>query len=294
MLSLLIPTYNYNIFQLVSTIHKQAENAKIPFEIICFDDASSINFDENQKINLFSNSHFEVLNTNIGRSKIRNLLAKKAKYNWLLFLDADVLPENENFISEYIKHIDSKFEIIFGGYKYQNVTPDNKVILRYKYGKAREEKPANQRNLKPYGSVFSGNLFVKKELFLANNSFGDINFYGMDIFFSYNLFKNKVPILHIDNAIYHLGLEANEVFFEKSLESVRSRKELMINLEGIEEINSLIKYYKFLKKYKFVYFYKFLFVLCRKPFKNNILSKNPNLLFFDLYRLGYLCSLENH
>ena len=293
MISILIPTYNYNIFQLVSIIHKQVEMAKIPFEIICFDDASPKFFDENLKINQFRNSHFEVLKNNIGRSKIRNLLAKKAKYDWLLFLDADVIPENDNFISEYLKHIDSKHEIILGGYKYQNRTPKSSEILRYKYGKSREEKPASERNIKPYSSVFSGNLFITKKRFLASNYIEDQNVYGMDIFFAYQLFKNKVPVLHIDNAIYHLGLETNQIFFKKSLESVKGHKEIMVDLEGIENLNSLIKYYKFLKKYQLITLFKTVFLLFKKQFERNILGKTPNLLYFDLYRLGYLCSLEN-
>ena len=130
MLSILIPTYNYNIYPLVSEIQRQCLDCKIIFEIICFDDASPIFFIENQKINQFSNSHFEVLKENIGRSKIRNLLAKKAQYDWLLFLDADVLPENENFISEYIKYMDDEVKAVNGGLIYQKEKPEKSKLLR--------------------------------------------------------------------------------------------------------------------------------------------------------------------
>ena len=40
MLSVLIPTYNYNAFFLVDKIHQQLILAQIAFEIICFDDGS--------------------------------------------------------------------------------------------------------------------------------------------------------------------------------------------------------------------------------------------------------------
>ena len=40
MLSILIPTYNYDITHLVYELHKQASEAEIDFEIICLDDGS--------------------------------------------------------------------------------------------------------------------------------------------------------------------------------------------------------------------------------------------------------------
>ncbi|HET8884785.1 MAG TPA: glycosyltransferase, partial [Salinimicrobium sp.] len=95
MLSVLIPTYNYNIFPLVEKIHGLFTRENIGFEIICLDDGSGneeIN-KKNHQINAFSNSSFSELEKNIGRSSIRNLLAKKASYDWLLFLDADVIPK---------------------------------------------------------------------------------------------------------------------------------------------------------------------------------------------------------
>ena len=52
MLSVLIPTYDYNCFPFVHELHNQLLKEKISFEIICFDDGSnSISNLENQKIN---------------------------------------------------------------------------------------------------------------------------------------------------------------------------------------------------------------------------------------------------
>ena len=292
MLSILIPTYNYNTYSLVLELQRQCNTCNFEYEIICLDDASNLYHEENNHINSLTNCCYSIVEKNIGRSAIRNLLAKKAKNEWLLFLDSDIIPTKSNFISNYLDCINLDYEIILGGYKYQNITPKSSEILRYKYGKSREEKSASERNLNPYSSIFSGNLLIKKELFLTTNYSGNDNIYGMDIYFSYQLFKNKIAVLHTDNPIFHLGLENNERFFKKSLESVRSRKELMIDLEGIEEINPLIKYYKFLNKYRLTGLYKILFTTLEQLFKKNVLSKNPNLLCFDLYRLGYLCNLE--
>ena len=51
MLSILIPTYNYNVFPLVLDLHKQCLECKIDFEILCQDDHSNQFSNENQKIN---------------------------------------------------------------------------------------------------------------------------------------------------------------------------------------------------------------------------------------------------
>ena len=40
MLSILIPTYNYDVFPLVENIHRQCKEATIDFEILINDDAS--------------------------------------------------------------------------------------------------------------------------------------------------------------------------------------------------------------------------------------------------------------
>ena len=114
MLSVLIPVYNYNIFTLVETIYKQTLECNIPFEIICLDDASQEFTIENQRINQFQNCFFTILEKNIGRSAIRNLLAKKAVYENQLFLDADVISVHDNFISNYISEIKNNKKVIFG------------------------------------------------------------------------------------------------------------------------------------------------------------------------------------
>ena len=103
MLSILIPTYNYNIVPLVRDLRSQLHKENIIFEIICIDDASQSELNLiNEEINSFEFCSFSSLEKNFGRSKIRNFLAKKAKYEWLIFLDGDVLPAQSSFIFNYL------------------------------------------------------------------------------------------------------------------------------------------------------------------------------------------------
>ncbi len=59
MISILIPCYNYNAYPLALKLEKQALLLAVNFEIICCDDGSfSLKNEENQKINLLTNSKF--------------------------------------------------------------------------------------------------------------------------------------------------------------------------------------------------------------------------------------------
>ena len=55
MLSILIPTYNYNVVPLVLDLHKQCLECEINFEILVFDDGSKLFTIENHKINSLKN-----------------------------------------------------------------------------------------------------------------------------------------------------------------------------------------------------------------------------------------------
>ena len=42
---------------------------------------------------------------NIGRINNRLLLAEKSQYEWLIFLDVDTLPNEDNFLKNYIEQL---------------------------------------------------------------------------------------------------------------------------------------------------------------------------------------------
>jgi glycosyltransferase involved in cell wall biosynthesis len=292
MLSILIPTYNYAILALVKNVHQQCLEARIPFEIICLDDQSDNDYQiENQVISTLPNCIYNVNQTNVGRTRTRQRLAEQAKYDWLLFLDADVIPVSSAFIQHYIDAIQPN-TVIFGGYQYEKESTDATKILRYRYGKEREEKYASERNKNPYTYVFSGNMLVPKSIFLNFNYQANEKNYGMDIYFGYQLYQQHISVLHLDNPILHLGLETNEVYFQKALQGVESRKKYLLHEKGVDQMNPLVQAYAKLKKMGLTKLVAVGFKIVAPFLKKNILSTNPKLVFFDIYRLGYLCSLE--
>lgn len=292
MLSILIPVYNYDITALVKELHHQCSKITFAYEIIVADDSPASPFSvTNAAITSFSNCHFIQNPQNLGRTLTRKNLAIAARYNTLLFLDADVIPVSRDFISMYMLYAGKQNDVVVGGYAYKKQEYKTGENLRYKYGVAREQKTAAERSKSPYENIFSGNFMITKDVFLANNYNGKDNLYGMDNYFSYQLYINKAGILHIDNPIYHLGLENDIVFFTKCVESVKNRKMLLENAPAAEDINSLLRYYKTLKKYKLAGLTGLFFKISKPLLKNMVLKKDPNLFCLDLYRLGYICTL---
>ncbi|PZD78053.1 glycosyltransferase family 2 protein [Mesonia sp. K7] len=296
MISVLIPTYNYPIFPLVQKIHLLLEREKIEFEIICFDDGSpEISFIEaNKKINSLSNSSYHVLPENIGRSKIRNLLADTAKYDWLLFLDADVIPIKNNFIKNYLNYTSAHYDIVYGGIRYEPQI-DNSSNLRWHYGNAREALDAKKRNEKPYISFLTLNFLIKKSVFQKVRFNEEIpNLRHEDTLFSYQLKQAKVPIFHIENPVYHLGIESSKVFLRKSIESIEGALYLQNHKLIDPNYIKLLSIRQKLKKVKLESGISIIPQKIIRKIERNLLGNKPSLRLFDFYRLYHLIQLEKN
>ncbi len=293
MLSILIPTYDYNIFPLVNLLNQQAQDSNIIYEIITIDDGSTKFHLENKTINTILNCSYEILNKNTGRSGIRNLLAKKAQYENLLFLDADTLPLNENFIEKYLSEIKNDFQIIYGGIEYQKLPPEKNKKLRWAYGKAREALSVEKRNLKPYLSFLTLNFLIKKSVFdivCFNENIPNLR--HEDTLYSYDLMRKKIRILHIDNPVCHLGLDDFKVAINKENQSLVGLKYLIDHQLLIADYVQLSKIAAKIDKLKLNFVFVFFYKITRSVFLKNLSSNNPSLFIFDLYRLGNLCNLN--
>jgi len=292
MISILIPCYNYNAYNLVCILEKESLTLGIVFEVICIDDASFSNLNEtNQKINTLTNCKFFESKKNIGRSANRQLLADKAQYNWLLFVDVDVTPLNSNFIEVYITEMKKEFEVTFGGFNYENKTK-NLAILRYTFGKSREEIPSEIRNKNPYKYTISSNFLIKKKVFNSINKQIKSNSYGSDYLFGALLKNNFISINHIDNEATHHGLDENSKFLIKTKKALQNLYYLNSNkLIGQNDI-TILKYYKVLSFIGLRKITANTINLFSKKIESNLMGSSPNLFLFDLYRLSYLCDLK--
>jgi len=289
MLSILIPVYNYKISSLVNEVHKQVCESKIEFEIICLDDGSEKHRVENKTAieNLVFTSMF-FSETNVGRIKSRQRLSDKASYDWLLFLDADVMPKHQTFIKKYIEESSSNHEAIYGGFTYHKNKPDNNSILRWTYGKRNEDVDFKKRNQNPYQIVISANFLIKKSIFnLINNSI-DKKAYGLDNYFAALLKEHSINVFHINNEVYHLGLEKNDVYLKK-IELAVDTLLWLSHRENLVHENKLLSLFMVLRNYKLNHIGSVFYKLFHLKIRKNLLSKNPNMLLLQFYKISYMC-----
>lgn len=293
MLSILIPIYNYNAFPLVEELYKQCTESKIVFEILCQDDASKSPLNKtNENINSLPNCSFISLEKNLAHRENRNLLAKKARYEFLLFLDGDSVITNPNYIKNYLNSI-TDFDIIYGGRLHPKNCPSESQILRWKYGKFIEDKLAIKRKKTPFKSLLFNNTIIKKECFNKVKFDSEIILYGHDdTQLSYQLSLLKPSINHIDNQVEHGDIDINEVYINKTKNSIKS----LLLLFGTNKIDShyvtLLRLYIFLKKTRLYLLGSLFYRIFKTAMAQNLTSKNPSLFIYNIFRVSYMCSLK--
>lgn len=293
MVSILIPTYNTNIVELVTQIHAQCIDYGITSEIVVLDDAST-NTDivkANEKIASLDKCRIVKNEVNKGRTQSRHLLANKASFDWLLFLDADVLPKHHDFINRFDWPSLESEKIVFGGISYREERPAPTEILRWKYGKDREAKGVLARQKAPH-FIISQNLLIRREVFFAVNKETHSK-YGLDNIVSFEIFQQGYRVKHIDNPVVHLGLENSDTFIKKSIESIKTTLFFEEKENFPKDFRPLQRIYLRLKKAGMVHsFMKGTNRLLPK-IEKNLMSANPNLKLFDLYRLYHYVQLKN-
>jgi len=290
MISVLIPVHNYNILNLVKEIYDQLSRSNINFEILCLEDGSEKQYvAQNQSITSYKNTSQLISETNIGRSSARQLLCTKATYEWLLFIDADVKPKTPEFISTYLKYINQNYEAIFGGFAYTAEKPKDTHILRWAYGKNKEEIASSIRNRNPYKVIISANFLIKKNIFHAINSKIKGNSYGFDLFFGSLLKSNNIKVLHIDNEVYHIGIESSTSYLSKIETSINTLLNLYKSGKINNHSNELLSVFLNLKKYGLNHIAKIVYILFSPIFKKQLLSSTPSVTLLQLYKLCYIC-----
>ena len=286
MLSICIPTFNTDCSELLDILAKQIAQLEETLEVLVYDDFSTDYVCKNQEACERNGFLFFENQSNLGSISTRIKLAKKSSFNWLLFVDADMLPKTDEYIIQYTNFITfNKADIAIGGCCYADeIKPFN---LRLKYGKNREEISAKKRQLNPYNSILFGNVLIKKKLF--NEVFDDFNdmAYGEDIYLSSFLKSLNKDVVHLPNETYHLGIENNREFLKK----IRKSAEMYARLDSNSTLDlshiKLVRTYSLLKWYMSHNLMKFSLAITSPLLKTVLITFGGPLLFADLLRLFY-------
>lgn len=288
MISVCIPVYNTDVSKLVQALSKQASAHPIPYEIILLDDAST-DIKIKQANNLLENTgNVKIFENdkNIGLARTRNKLGKLATYPYLLFIDSDAEVITDNYWLTYASLIDSD-SVYFGGCAYPNKCPDRKFILRWKFGKKREE------GVGQYFSCF--NFMIPKDILNKHPFSEELNQYGYeDALFGIMLKHNGINIQFIDNPLLHTGLDTADVYLKKVKLSISNLVVIGHHLAKLKKEDNirLLKLYNYIDSVYLSSFTGLLFRLLKDPLIKNLTGDSPSIRILDLYKLGYLCSLK--
>lgn len=293
MLSILIPTYDYDVTKLVTQLHNQLIKSNIAFEIIAHDDGSISKYhDKNISLNSLKDVVYKKQPKNVGLSENRNSLARVASFKYLLFIDGDSLLPNTNYINNYVANIQGNTSIIYGGRIHpEKVSSDRK--LRHKYGLFREDTTALNRRKNKYKCLLFNNTLIKKELFNTITFDKIIVQYGHeDTLFAYKTSKLNIPVLHIKNPVLHGDVDLSTVFYLKTKKSIENLN--LIYQKNIIDPNfiTFLKIFTRIKNARLNYILSITYKLFHPIMKFISTSKHPSLFVFNLFRLTYFCHIN--
>ena len=278
MISFCIATYNFNVTDLVNQIVGQSENLDVEYEVIVIDDASQVQYpiEDGERVHYYSNQ------INLGRSKTRNKLVSLANYQYVIFIDGDSsLPQN--FVKNYLEVI-GKCQVVCGGTQYKLDLNRESKLLRWKYGVNREQISVKERNSRPFESMSFNNAMIHKDIFSKIEFDESLKEYGHeDTLFAFELKNRKIDVIHIDNSVFHLGIDENEVFVEKTEKGIQNLKMIRNKRSDISSFVRILRVYDFLTTWKLLWILS-LMQKMEKVIKKRIIKKS-NLLLFDIYKL---------
>src|SRR6185437_4481186 len=206
-LSVLIPFFRDDPSRLLAALDASA----LPAEIVVLDDGSGDAGLARQVTaavrSLRLPARFVRLAANAGRAAGRNHLAAEARARHLLFLDADMLPDSDDFLARWLALIASDDPpVAFGGFSLDQTPPSRATAVCRALSLKSDCMPALTRRQAPEKYVFTSNLLIRRDIFEAEPF--DPSFVGWgweDVEWGMRV-SRRHPIAHIDNPATHLGL----------------------------------------------------------------------------------------
>ena len=297
MISICIGIYNWDCTKLIFDLSEAAEHLDVPCEIILIDDASEESYQVlNRKAAAAPHVVYQENATNQGRAAIRNQLAAAAQYPYLIFMDCDTSLPNPDFLQNYLHCLPA--DVIVGGTIYRQEPPEKDKLLRWHYGKQREEIPAEIRNQNPNSAFSTCNFLISKKILNDIHFDESLTGYGHeDTLLGLQLEEKGIIIQHINNPLIH-NVSVNNDHYLRQLDN--ACKNLLLISSRIKNtrnfINSsrLLQAKEKLEKCHLTKAYRF-FYRCFSPILlSNLKSAHPSMLFLDLYKLNsILCHAQN-
>lgn len=295
-IAILIPIFNRQVNALIVALNNQIERLSANrIRVFCYDDCSTDQALElENRICAQGLKHvvYTNLTKNLGRAAIRNKMidevAPQAEH--LLFIDCDALPVASCFLENYLKAIQQHpNSVLCGGRAKPHFAPTFDTLLHWLYDDRREALDAQTRNtnaalcFKSFNYLILANLALKIRMSEAFTGYGH-----EDTHYGQLLKEANIPILHLDNPLYHVGLDNRNSVLKKNQEAQHNLliiKKLSPNL--LTQIKLWQAYQKTLLLPQFIRtpFFK---ILKNLTTQHLLHSQSPKLWVLDLYKLAAL------
>lgn len=294
MLSILIPIYNYDCSRLIKDLYHQCRalrqelgQEEFDYELVLADDASTnkkterANREAAQKVGC----RYITLTENVSRAKIRNILAREAKGDYLLFLDCDTGVANADFVRQYWADRNLA-KVVCGNLRNPIGQAPRGCELRYRYEcQAEVSRPTSVRRQTPYACFTTFSTLFHREVFDRVEFDERCTEYGYeDALMGLMLDKQGIPVAHTDNALFHNGIDSNASFLQKTETALRVLHRLGEPMQSAAGASRLTRR---LDKVHLTPIVARLFQFVRGRMRHNLLGHRPSLLIFKLYKLGY-------
>jgi hypothetical protein len=144
--------------------------------------------------------------------------------------------------------------------------------------------------MNPWKSFSTFNFLIPAKVFRDIRFDESINGYGHeDTLFGIHLHQAGIQILHLDNGLFHLGLEPAGSYLEKVRESGANLRILhsrhVLPTANIRDLN-LLSTWIWLDRLRISRLMAAWFRYRRKNIERQLCGSHPSLLLLDLYKLG--------
>lgn len=148
------------------------------------------------------------LTQNIGRAKGRNRLADLARSSYLLFLDADMLPDSDSFIGQWIAFIQEyNPAAAFGGFSLDQAPTEKRFAVHRAMALKSDCLSAEQRSQQPEKHLFTSNLLIRQDIYSDYRFDSSFSGWGWeDVEWAMRISREH-QIMHPDIPATHTGLD---------------------------------------------------------------------------------------
>lgn len=291
-ISILIPTYNLCPETLVAALAAQAETFArktaddFACEILVADDAST-DRETLRRLRRMADSgccRVVFLPANTGRAAIRNRLAREARGEFLLFIDADAEVHDEAFLEKmWAERL--RADVVCGRVGLPPRPEEPGHELRYACERAAEHRQAAAvRQRQPYAHFSTFCVMMRRRAWQAVGFDERCREYGYeDVLMGLELQARGISILHTDHTLVHCGIDTNAEFLRKTDAAARTAARIALDVPDISRASRLCRR---LGRLHLVGPLRRLLLPAMPLLRRQLLGRKPRLVLFKLYQLG--------